>query len=66
MSADRPTWALIDDAIQATDILEGLANTIAHRRSGGDQRLAHQAANSAKRSRDLLRMVEREDAEVTS
>jgi hypothetical protein len=27
-----------------------------------DQRLAHQAANSAKRTQDLLAMVEREDA----
>lgn len=59
----RPTWALIDEAVQALGVAEGFANTVAARRSGGDQRLAHQAAEAAKRAARLLAMVEREDDE---
>jgi hypothetical protein len=57
----RPTWALIDEARQALDIAEGLANTIARRRTGGDTRLAHSAAGQMRRARDLLLKIERED-----
>lgn len=57
----RPTWALIDEAKQAAGIAEGLANTVARRRDGGDARLAQQAAAAAKRSQDLLAKVERDD-----
>lgn len=57
----RPTWALIDDAVQAFGVAEGLANTIASRRSGADERLAHQAAAAAKRAVLLLALIERED-----
>lgn len=60
--AERPTWALIDDAVQAAGIVEGLANTVARRRRGADERLAHQAAAAAKRAQRLLAMVEREDS----
>ncbi len=59
--SQRPTWALIDEAVQAASIAEGLANTVARRRSGGDERLAHAAATAAKRVQDLLGKVERED-----
>lgn len=58
---DRPTWALIDEAMQAAGIVEGFANTIARRRGGPDERLAHQAAQAAQKAARLLAMVERED-----
>lgn len=57
----RPTWALIDEAVQSLGHAEGFANAVAARRSGGDKRLAHQAADAAKRAARLLAMVERED-----
>jgi hypothetical protein len=57
----KPTWALIDEATQALGIAEGFANTVARRRSGGDERLAHQAAEAAKKAARLLALVERED-----
>lgn len=57
----RPTWALIDDAVQALGIVEGLANTIASRRDGADARLARQAGEDAKRAVRKLALVERED-----
>lgn len=60
----RPTWALIDEAVQSLGHAEGFANTVAQRRSGGDQWLAHQAAEAAKRAVRLLSMVEREDEEA--
>lgn len=59
--AERPTWALIDDAVQAAGVVEGLANTIATRRDGPDERLARLAAGYAKKCSDLLGRVERED-----
>jgi hypothetical protein len=59
--SERPTWALIDDARQAAGVAEGLANTVAHRRDGGDERLARQAADAFKRGARLLGQVERED-----
>jgi hypothetical protein len=57
----RPTWALIDEAVQALGIAEGFANTVAQRREGGDERLARQAAEAAKKAARLLALVERED-----
>jgi hypothetical protein len=60
---NRPTWALIDEAQQAAGVAEGLANTVAQRRGGGDARLAQQAADAFKRGARLLGMVEREDAD---
>lgn len=59
----RPTWALIDEAVQALGIAEGFANTVAQRREGGDERLARQAAEAAKKAARLLALVEREDDE---
>lgn len=59
----RPTWALIDEAIQAAGVAEGFANTVAGRRDGGDARLASQAADAFKRGARLLAQVEREDDE---
>ncbi len=61
MAADRPTWALIDEAAQAAGIVEGFANTIARRRTGADARIAQQAAQAAAKVQRLLAMVERED-----
>lgn len=57
----RPTWALIDDAIQALGVVEGFANTVASRRDGADERLARQVAMSARRAAVQLALVERED-----
>jgi hypothetical protein len=59
----RPTWALIDEAVQALGVAEGFANTVAQRRDGSDQRLARQASDAAKRAARLLALVEREDSE---
>lgn len=65
--ADRPTWALIDDACQAATVAEGFANTIASRRRGAgaglaaDERIARQAADAFKRGARMLAMLERED-----
>jgi hypothetical protein len=59
--SNRPTWALIDDAVQALGIVEGFANTIAKRRDGADARLARQAGEDAKRAIRKLGLVERED-----
>lgn len=61
MSAVKPTYALIDETVQALGIAEGFANTVARRRQGADERLAHQAAEAAKRAARLIGMVERED-----
>ena len=52
---------LIDEAIQSAQHIEGLANTIAHRREGGDQRLAYSVASNAKRLHGMLNLIERED-----
>jgi hypothetical protein len=60
----RPTWALIDEANQAAGVAEGLANSVAQRREGGDRRLAQQAAEAFKRGARLLAQVEREDEEA--
>ena len=64
MGGVKPTWALIDEATQALGIAEGIANTVAKRRDGADERLARQAAEAAKRAARLLAMVEREDGEA--
>lgn len=60
---DRPTWALIDDARSYAGTAEGFANTVAHRRDGGDARLARQAAQAFAKGARLLGLVEREDGE---
>lgn len=62
--ADRPTWALIDEAKQAAGVAEGFSNTVAARRADADRRLAHQAAEAFRRGARLLGMVEREDDEA--
>ncbi len=59
----RPTWALIDDAVQMLGVAEGFANTVAAHRDYPDARLARQAAEAAKKAARLLAMVEREDEE---
>lgn len=60
----RPTWALIDDAVQALGIVEGFANTISGRRDGADARLARQVAEHAKADVRKLALIEREDDEI--
>lgn len=63
--ADRPTWALIDEATQAAGILEGLANTIAkRRRDTADYRLALHVAQGASVAQRKLAQIEREDEET--
>jgi hypothetical protein len=57
----RPTWAHIDEACQYGEHAEAHARTVAQRRSGGDRRLAEQAADAFKRGLRLLAQVERED-----
>jgi hypothetical protein len=57
----RPTWALIDEAIEKAEHANTNAIIIAGRRTGGDQRLAQQAAAVFTRGIRLLRQVERED-----
>lgn len=59
----RPTWALIDDAVQALGVVEGFANTIAGRRDGADERLARQVAEQAKGAARKLTLIDREDDE---
>jgi hypothetical protein len=61
----RPTWALIDEAVQVAGVAEGYANTVAQRRDGGDARLARQAAECFRRGARLLAQVEREDEDAT-
>lgn len=60
----RPTWALIDDAVQALGVVEGFANTIAGRRDGADARLALQVAAHAKAAARKLTLIDREDEEA--
>jgi hypothetical protein len=57
----RPTWALIDEAIEKAEHANTNAIIIVGRREGGDKRLARQAAEAFKRGARLLAMVERED-----
>lgn len=61
----RPTWVLIDEATRMAGLAEGLANTVAQRRDGGDARLARSAADAFKRGARLLAQVEREDDDAT-
>lgn len=51
----RPTWALIDETNQAAGVAEGLANSVAQRREGGDRRLAQQAAEAFQARRTATR-----------
>lgn len=59
---DRPTWALIDEAVQALGIAQGLANTVARRRAGTpDERIAQRVALAADTAQRNLLRIERED-----
>lgn len=60
----RPTWAMIDEAVQHAEQAEAYANTVAERRSSSypDARAARSAAEAFKRGARLMRMVEREEA----
>jgi hypothetical protein len=60
-AAVRPTWALIDEAVQRGEHAEAYANTVAGRRQGGDRMLAQQAARAFARGVRLMRGVEREE-----
>jgi hypothetical protein len=59
--ADRPTNALLDEALSFAGVAEGFANTVSRRRDGADARLAQQAADVFKKGQRLLGMVERDE-----